>query len=141
MSGLRQGVTHFAHPIRWQGASHSMSQKIQPGNVGSEGKSRSPAFVTTWIALVTVMLFTLTIPAIDVALVCLVLGPHAYFQDGICIAHGGRPSRFTTGELVPSLPISILWLGGFLLTALVALLLLHAMVALFKKVFGKKTSA
>jgi hypothetical protein len=99
---------------------------------------KNTPFVLIWIALTSITLFTVTIPADRVAIVCLVLGPRAYFHDGVRLANNGKPGRFTTGQLIPPLQSAIVWLGSFLLTIIVVLVVMYIVASLVRRLFGWK---
>jgi hypothetical protein len=92
-------------------------------------------FFLVWGLLTLVVVFLVTLPLAEVAIVCLVRGPHAYFSDGVRITHT-RPAHFTTGELVPSLPSAIVALGSCALTFIVIGVCMYAAVQFIKRLLG-----
>ena len=87
--------------------------------------------------LTLIAVLKVTLPLVEVVLVCLVLGPHAYFTDHVRITVT-KPARFTTGEIVPGALSAVVTLGGCVLTLVLLGMLYEILVKCARRLLGNR---
>ena len=94
-------------------------------------------FKISWIIFLALMLTFVGWPIRNVVLVCWVYGTEGYFRDGIRVLRG-KPTRFSDGELAPTLPDLVTGFGIFIVTAFGLTLLLIFALRTYEKCFKKR---
>jgi hypothetical protein len=109
----------------------------QQGAQPAERRPASLILFLAWGLLTLVAFLKVTVPLIEASLVCVVLGPHAYFADHVRITTI-KPARFTTGEIVPGGISAVVTLAGCALTLVVMGVIFEAVARRFKRVFRRR---
>lgn len=89
-------------------------------------------FVLSWIAFLAAVVFFVSWPLRNIALVCWVYGSKAYFTDGVRVLPG-KPVRFSTGVEAPALPDFVTGLGAFIITVLGLTILLIIVLRIYER--------
>jgi hypothetical protein len=74
-------------------------------------------FILPWFAVFFAVLLLVSWPIRNFALVCWVCGSQAFFHDGVRVL-AGKPTRFSTGVLAPTVPDIVTGIGAFFITFL-----------------------
>ena len=98
---------------------------------------RRPGFGFLWLALNGLVLFFLSWPLRNIALVCWVYGSRGYFHDGIRVLYG-KPVRFSTGMLAPTLPDIVTGFGAFIITVSCVSALMIFVLRFYQRHFSRR---
>ena len=93
-------------------------------------------FTISWIAFLVVISKYVGWPLRNALLVCWVYGRDAYFRDGVRVV-SGKPTKFSTGALVPQWPDLVTGFGEFIVIAFGLTLLLIFLLRFYERHFKK----
>lgn len=93
-------------------------------------------FTISWVAFLAFVMSFVSWPLRNCALVCWAYGSDAYFHHRIRVLYG-KPCRFSTGELVPTLPDVVTGFGAFAFTVFGLTLLLIFALRLYERHFDR----
>jgi hypothetical protein len=89
-------------------------------------------FTIAWVAFLGAFVTFVAWPIRNFLLVCWVYGGQAYFREGIRVLKG-KPIRFSTGELAPTLAELVATLGVFFATVIGLTMLLVFAVRYYER--------
>jgi len=101
---------------------------------------KSFKFILPWIGFLMVILFFVSWPLRNIALVCWVYGSQGYFHDGIRVLPG-KPVRFSSGADAPMLPDLITGFGAFIITVFGLTMLLIVILRVYERHFSRRDHA
>jgi hypothetical protein len=98
---------------------------------------KRPRFLLPWLCILIVVLFYVSWPIRNIALVCWVYGIHGYFHDGIRVLYG-NPVRFSNGVEAPRLADFVTGAAAFIITFFGLTMLLMFALRFYERHFRQK---